>query len=83
MGSISFPLAAKTAQLQAADLLAHLTYLHLLKTLFSQDVPQDYMQVLAPCLANTKKELHHVYQTGGLLRKVLNTTPPHVDGWNR
>jgi hypothetical protein len=83
LGSSSFPLAAETPQLQAADLLTHLTYLHMNRILFHEQVSHRYPELLAPCLTNTRKALHHVYQNRHPLKRTLALVPAYVAGWDK
>jgi hypothetical protein len=61
LGKPSFPQAKETPQLQAADLFAHLSYLHWIKRNKENDWNVPPTGLLATCLARTKSKYDHVY----------------------
>lgn len=61
LGSISFPLAKETPQLQAADLLVHLTYLDLQERAANDSWHNQPSGLLATCLANAKMQDDFTY----------------------
>jgi hypothetical protein len=63
VGDITFPMASETPELQAADLLAHLTYLHMLERNKVKDWSPKPGGLLALCLRNTRSwSKDHAYQ---------------------
>lgn len=80
LGSSHFPSASETAQLQAADLLVHLTYLYMLRIKMGEDVA-EHTDLLRSCLANAKSPQHHVYQDRMSLQKTLDKIPSDLLGW--
>lgn len=57
LGDITFPLASETPELQAADLFAHLSYLHMLDRLKSGSLKDQNVEVpemLSLCLKNRR-----------------------------
>jgi len=70
LGTTQQPLAKETAQLQAADLLAHLTYLHMLEWIKAGKVAKR-SDLLGYCITHTKSRADHVYQNKKALEAVL------------
>jgi Protein of unknown function (DUF3800) len=62
LGDISFPMASETPELQAADLLAHLTYLHMVERNRLNDWGVKPGGLLALCLHNSRSQRDHAYQ---------------------
>jgi hypothetical protein len=63
VGDIAFPMASETPELQAADLLAHLTYLHMVERNKLKDWNSKPGGMLALCLKNTRSWTNdHAYQ---------------------
>jgi hypothetical protein len=56
LGDISFPLANETPELQAADLFAHLSYVHMLERRSLRDTDRPLSELLALCLKNTRTQ---------------------------
>lgn len=77
LGTIQFPLASETAPLQAADLLAHLTYLHMKEWIAKGKValPSD---ILTECITNTRSLSDHKFQDRACLEKVLEQARRYV-----
>ena len=82
LGIAQFPLASKTAELQAADLLVHLTYLHMEEWLTNGKV-QEPSPLLTLCISNSLSPHHHVYQDRECLEKVLEQTRLINATWDR
>jgi hypothetical protein len=59
LGSIFFPMASETPELQAADLLAYLTYLHLTGRFKTGRGPSKPTGLLELCLRNTRSPDDH------------------------
>jgi hypothetical protein len=74
LGHASFPLAAETAQLQAADLLVHLTYRILEDWIACGETgksdPHVY-KLLELCHVNMRSKGDHVYQDKNLLHQII------------
>lgn len=70
LGSPHFPLAKETPELQAADLLVHLTYQHILRWL-EHGKAAEPCELLATCLANSISHEDHKYQDRECLEKHL------------
>jgi hypothetical protein len=70
LGVPSFPLASETAQLQAADLLVHLTYRHMLEWQKTGKV-QNPSDLLGLCLRNRRIKEDHVYQDRDSFNDIL------------
>lgn len=79
LGTALFPRASETAQLQAADLLAHLTYLQMREWLARATVLKP-SALLADCLANAS--IRPVYQDRECLDKMLSQSRKIVWGWD-
>jgi len=65
LGDITFPVASETPELQAADLFAHLSYLHMLERLKSgslKDCTVEVPEMLALCLKNRRSEKDNACQ---------------------
>src|ERR1700722_375064 len=66
LGDIAFPMASETPELQAADLFAHCTYLHMLERLKQKnslkDVTIEPRGMLALCLKNTRSKWDNACQ---------------------
>jgi hypothetical protein len=72
IGDPSFPLASETPQLQAADLLVHLTYLHILEHLKEKGRGIQPSGNLRTCLRNACHVTDHAFQDkDNLLRTLL------------
>jgi hypothetical protein len=71
LGEPHFPLAKETPQLQAADLLVHLSYRHMKQRLEANEwgLPPD--RLLAICLRNSKTMHDHVYMDKACLQQRL------------
>jgi len=77
LGIPQAPLAKETAQLQAADLLAHLTYLHMKEWLENGKVVRP-SEMLTDCITNTRNKTDHQFQDGSCLELVLNEARRYV-----
>lgn len=74
-GDISFPLAKDTPALQAADLLVHLTYLHMLDRMKAGNwyvIPSEVVRILN---ANVRERADLCYQDEQCIRETLRTIP--------
>jgi hypothetical protein len=71
LGDIFFPMASKTPELQAADLLAYLTYLHLSARIILNRGPSKPTGLLALCLHNTRSQDDHGLQAKTCLTATL------------
>jgi hypothetical protein len=76
LGDISFPMSSETPELQAADLLSHLTYLHMVER-----HRQGMWQVAPPpnsllglCIKNSRSKWDHVYTDKNSIRETLQKT---------
>lgn len=81
LGDPTFPLASETPQLQAADLLAHLTYLHMQEWIAkgSGAAPSP---LLRTCLANKRCHADHQYQDKECLQHTLDGIRSFIPRWN-
>jgi len=83
LGDPAFPLAAETAQLQAADLLVHLSYLHMGERYKYNDwdvTPPSGL--LLECLRNTQSGSDHALQTKKHLSEILERTYARAGNWD-
>jgi hypothetical protein len=71
LGDISFPMASETPELQAADLLAYLTYLHLVGRIKTGRGPSKPTGLLAMCLRNNRSQNDHGFQDKTCLAEAL------------
>jgi hypothetical protein len=74
LGDPSFPMAKETPELQAADLLAHLTYQHMTERYAANNFMVAPKGLLAICLKNTRKKKNHNYQNLECLELTLEKT---------
>lgn len=81
LGGVLFPRASETAPLQAADLLVHLTYLHLLECTANQRFHEPN-GLLQKCLLNLRTREDHQYQDRKSLESVLEQTRKYAPGWD-
>ena len=81
LGQASFPLAAKTPQLQAADFLVHLTYLEMDKWLKTGVKPIRPPKMLRACLTNMRTPYDHVYQDKKSLQVVIDKAAKLAPLW--
>jgi hypothetical protein len=74
LGRLSLPLAKETPQLQAADLLACLSFQHLERAMAENDlaIPRD--PLLVGCLAKTRMPEDHVFMDKECLQGMLEQT---------
>jgi len=82
LGDPSFPLASDTAQLQAADLLVHLSYQHMLERYEAGNWDVVPSGLLSNCLRNTRSRLDHAFQVKHQLQEILNMTYPRAGNWD-
>jgi hypothetical protein len=87
LGTLQAPSAAETAPLQAADLLAHLTYLHMdewvqKRTAESPDPPVPGL-LLNYCLTNMREREDHQYQDAACLESILEQSREYAPNWDR
>jgi len=84
LGNPLFPLAAKTAQLQAADLLVHLTYCAMHKWVMAGAPNQNdprISKLLDLCHANSRGKGDHVFQDKKLLRLAVDQAKKFAPKW--
>jgi hypothetical protein len=84
LGIPLFPLATETAQLQAADMLVHLTYRMLEDWRTSGKIGQSpayIYEFLELSLANMRDKRDHVYQDKPLLQQMVNQAKRIVPTW--
>jgi Protein of unknown function (DUF3800) len=66
LGDIAFPMASETPELQAADMFAHLTYLHMLERMKQKKTLKDVSLkpggMLALCLKNSRSKWDNACQ---------------------
>jgi hypothetical protein len=76
LGDIDFPMAKETPQLQAADLLTHLTYLHMVERHKEQAwaVLPNPGGLLAMSLKNSRSKWDHAFQEKTALTATLQKT---------
>ena len=79
MGDIDFPLASETAPLQAADLLAYLTYQHSLNK--AKEWNAQPCDLLRLCLQRTQSLEHHTYLNRDGLELLLSEMRPALREW--
>jgi hypothetical protein len=72
LGDIFFPMASETPELQAADLLAYLTYLHLVGRIKAGIGPLKPNGLLALCLRNSRSQDDHGFQDKTCLADALS-----------
>ena len=85
LGTTSFPQAAETAPLQAADLLVHLTYKHMLEGIgngASGGFAKQPTGLERLCLANVKAAEHFTYQNRAALENVIGQAREIAPAWN-
>lgn len=82
LGDPAFPLAKETPQLQAADLLVHLTYQHMLERLAINDWNARPSGMLAICLRNKKSWHDHMFQAKIHLQQMLEQTYVFAGNWD-
>jgi hypothetical protein len=71
LGNLAFPMASETPELQAADLLAHLTYLHMVERNKIKSWTAKPAGLLALCLQNTRSRNDHGVQDRTCLIKTF------------
>jgi hypothetical protein len=77
LGVPQAPLAKETAQLQAADFLTHLTYLHMKEWIENDKVARP-SELLADCIANTRNKSDHQFQDRSCLELVLEQARRYI-----
>lgn len=85
LGDPAFPLARDTAPLQAADLLVHTVYQHMLKGIedgISGEFPYWPSGVARLCIANARTPHHLVYQNRRALQKMIDDAKTLAPAWN-
>lgn len=82
LGKRSFPLAAKTAPLQAADLFVHLVYQHMLEGIGSSNFMKLPTSLEQLCMANAKATEHFGYQDRAALENVIAQAKTITPAWN-
>jgi hypothetical protein len=75
LGSAEFPLASQTAALQAADLLVHLSYDHMLKQERTKNAYLQRGTALRILLSNKRMDDDHVYYDKECIQGHLNQIP--------
>jgi hypothetical protein len=74
-GGIHFPLAKETPNLQVADLLSYLTYLHMIERQKSGDWITPPGELILALLRNRKKPDDTTYRNAQLMRDVIAVVP--------
>ncbi len=82
LGDPAFPLASETPQLQAADLLVHLTYKHILERHAANDWRVEPSGLLRTCLKNMKAQADHVFQNQDCLQQQMERTYQRFGRWD-
>jgi len=82
LGMAQFPLASETPELQAADLLVHLTYQHMNDWMGHGKVSTP-SEILRMCLANYVSREDHKYQDRECLETLLSNARRLVPAWDR
>jgi hypothetical protein len=82
LGDPAFPLAAQTPQLQAADLLVHLTYKHMLERHVANDWNVAPTGLLATCLRNRKSNHDLFFQNKACLQEVFDKAYMISGNWD-
>jgi hypothetical protein len=82
LGGREFPLASETAGLQAADLLAHLTYKHMLERYAANDWDVQPTGILLDCLTNSRAIDDHEFQDKHCLQATLEKSYQLVGNWD-
>jgi len=82
LGDAHFPLASETAQLQAADLLAHLSYQHMCERLNENDWNVPPAGLLFECIRNRRSSMDHAFQAGSHLQAILERTYLRAGNWD-
>jgi hypothetical protein len=75
LGTISFPLAARTPQLQAADLFSCLSYRHMLERRANGNWASPPSALLASLLRNRKSPDDTSFRTGKLIKEMISVVP--------
>jgi hypothetical protein len=83
LGDPAFPLAKATPQLQAADLLVHLTYRYMLERHAANDWNVVPSGLLLTCLRNIKSRNDHVFQNKASLQGTLEKSYAIAGNWDR
>jgi hypothetical protein len=74
-GTISFPLAKQTPQLQLADLFSYLSYKHMLERRVSGDWTSPPSKLLLPLLQNRKSEGDTYWRSERLIKEMISVVP--------
>lgn len=82
LGTPLFPLASETAPLQAADLLVHLTYLHMNEWKANKKIVKQ-SPFLTECLQNSRSNEDHSYQNRKCLQRILEQSRQIVPDWDK
>jgi hypothetical protein len=82
LGETSFPLAKDTPQLQAADLLAYLTFDHMNRLLESNQENAPPSDLLNACLVRTRVSEDHSYMNRSMLQQSLEQTYQREGRWD-
>jgi hypothetical protein len=75
LGTISFPLASETPQLQVADLFSYLSYDHMLARKSSGDWNSRPSDLLLALLRNRNSPYDTSYRTEKLMREMISVVP--------
>jgi hypothetical protein len=82
LGQISFPLASTSAPLQAADLLAHLTYLRINERIGERPVDEGNLSLLMACINNTHGKRQQIWIEEDGLRKMIRDAKSLSPRWD-
>jgi len=82
VGDPAFPAAKETPQLQAADLLVHLTYRHVLERQAADNWNVEPRGLLRACLRNLRRQQDHVLQNRECLQYMLDVTHAAFGQWD-
>ena len=82
LGDPAFPAAKDTPQLQAADLLVHLTYRHELERLAENNWNVEPTGLLRACLRKIRRQEDHVLQDRRCLQWMLDVTNQRFGRWD-
>jgi hypothetical protein len=81
LGVLSAPLASETPQLQAADLLAYLTYRHMVEWNAHGKVAQP-SELLSACLKNSRGNFDHQYSCKESMSSIIKEARKVFGNWD-
>lgn len=83
LGTVEFPLAKETPELQAADLLAFLTYRHMEERYALNDWSVGPSGLLATCLRKVRSPYDHGFETKDSLQVAFDNLNRLSPGWDK